>query len=147
MKRIIAGKTILLNTKTNCTFIASNLDEKVQTGSKENDLHIQWVGELDVEVVCKDDILEITQEELIKNAEIFALKNDWPEESFYSEIKQWFIAGGNDLLSYKINKEGLFSKEQLEMAIEFGINIEAGNIKRDYQKYSTSTDQFLETIK
>lgn len=56
MKKIIAGKTILLNTVTNTTFIASNLDEKVQSGTRENDQHIEWTGELDIEVICKDDI-------------------------------------------------------------------------------------------
>lgn len=51
MNRVIEGKTILLNTVTNCTFIASALDEEVQTGSRANDKHIEWVGELDVEVI------------------------------------------------------------------------------------------------
>lgn len=51
MNRVIEGKTILLNTFTNCTFIASALDEEVQTGSRVNDKHIEWAGELDVKVI------------------------------------------------------------------------------------------------
>ena len=51
MNKVIEGKTILLNTVTNCTFIASHLDEEVQTGTRENDKHIEWAGELDVEVI------------------------------------------------------------------------------------------------
>lgn len=50
MNKIISGKTILLNTITNNTFIANEVDELVQTGSRENDKHIEWVGELDVPV-------------------------------------------------------------------------------------------------
>lgn len=49
-KKVISGKTILLNTVTNSTYIASNLDEQVQTGSRNNDKHIKVIGELDVKV-------------------------------------------------------------------------------------------------
>lgn len=54
MNKVISGKTILLNTRTNCTFIASDLDEQVQTGTRENDRHIEWVGELSVGVTEKE---------------------------------------------------------------------------------------------
>lgn len=47
MEKIIAGKTILLNTKTNCTFIATDFDVK-HTGKHESHLHIEWSGELDI---------------------------------------------------------------------------------------------------
>lgn len=57
MNRVIEGKTILLNTFTNCTFIASALDEEVQTGTRESDKHIEWAGELDVKVIVLDDTL------------------------------------------------------------------------------------------
>lgn len=47
MEKIISGRTILFNTKTKWTFVATDLDEKVQTGRRENDKHIEWAGELD----------------------------------------------------------------------------------------------------
>lgn len=50
MERIKSGVTILHNNATNSTFIADELDEKVQTGTRENDQHIEWMGELDVPV-------------------------------------------------------------------------------------------------
>lgn len=53
MNKIIAGKTILLNTVTNCTFIADEMDEEVQTGTRQNDKHIEWAGELTVEIEPK----------------------------------------------------------------------------------------------
>lgn len=56
MNRVIEGKTILLNTFTNCTFIASALDEEVQTGSRANDKHIEWAGELDIKVIVLDKL-------------------------------------------------------------------------------------------
>lgn len=46
-KRIIAYKTILENTATNCTFLATELDEKTQNLGP-NSAHIIWAGELDV---------------------------------------------------------------------------------------------------
>lgn len=58
MNKIIAGKTILLNIKTNSTFIASRLDEKVQTGTRGNDSHIEWSGELSVAVPIQEDFEE-----------------------------------------------------------------------------------------
>lgn len=77
MNKIISGRTILLNTKTNCTFIASDLDEQVQTGTRENDKHIEWTGELDVpacehhkEIREKDEEIERLKEVAFKfNAE------------------------------------------------------------------------------
>jgi hypothetical protein len=51
MNKVIAYKTILINTSTNCTFIASKLDEQIQTGSRNNDSHIEWAGELDISII------------------------------------------------------------------------------------------------
>jgi len=56
MNRVKKGRTILLNTATNCTFIASELDEEVQSGTRENDKHIEWAGELDVPVIVPSDL-------------------------------------------------------------------------------------------
>ncbi len=49
-KKVKSGITILLNTHTNCTFIANDLDEEVQTGTRPNDKHIEWCGELSIRV-------------------------------------------------------------------------------------------------
>jgi hypothetical protein len=49
MKRIIAGKSILENTKTNTIFIASTVEQKTQLKG-ENRNHIIWAGELDVAI-------------------------------------------------------------------------------------------------
>lgn len=58
MKKIIANKSILHNNVTNCTFLANELDEKVQTGTRENDSHIEWMGDLTIAVnVVKEDDL------------------------------------------------------------------------------------------
>lgn len=50
-QKIKEGKTILYNTVTRCTFIANDLDEQVQTGTRKSDNHIEWVGELDIAVI------------------------------------------------------------------------------------------------
>jgi hypothetical protein len=47
MEKVKSGITILLNTVTNCTFIADDLDEEIQTGARECDKNkIEWCGEL-----------------------------------------------------------------------------------------------------
>jgi len=63
--KVIAGKTILFNNVTRCTFVASDTDELIQTGSRENDSHIEWAGELSIAVIvpnkchkCDADILQ-----------------------------------------------------------------------------------------
>jgi len=43
--KIIAGKSILHNNITNCTFIAGEVDEITQL-SHHNHSHIEWVGDL-----------------------------------------------------------------------------------------------------
>ena len=60
MNRIISGKTILLNTVSNCTFIANDLDEEIQTSTRENDKHIEWVGELDINA-CEHQYKDISK--------------------------------------------------------------------------------------
>jgi len=60
MNKIKSGKTILLNTATNCTFIASDTDEEVQTGTRNNDKHIEWTGELDV-AACEHQFKPISK--------------------------------------------------------------------------------------
>ena len=52
--RIIANKSILHNNLTGCTFVASELDEHVQTGTRENDSHIEWMGDLTIPVYSTD---------------------------------------------------------------------------------------------
>ena len=52
MKKIISGKTILLNTVSNTTFVANDTDEEIQTSTRQSDKHIEWTGELDI-AVCE----------------------------------------------------------------------------------------------
>lgn len=68
-KKVKAGLTILLNTVSNTTFIASTLDEQVQTGTRENDKHIEWVGELDIEVFTKESAELYAKHKAIEFAE------------------------------------------------------------------------------
>lgn len=56
MNRVKAGLTILLNTATNTTFIASTMDAEVQTGTRDNDSHIEWAGELSQPVIVPRDL-------------------------------------------------------------------------------------------
>jgi hypothetical protein len=84
--KIIANKSILHNKVTNATFIASKLDEMVQTGTRKNDSHIEWMGDLsiaafpneaadllltpDVEKSCFTilaNTCEVTEAELLEN--------------------------------------------------------------------------------
>lgn len=54
--KIIAGKSILLNTATNTTYIATKLTEKTQLeGPNRN--HIEWTGELDIPIPDVEEIL------------------------------------------------------------------------------------------
>lgn len=65
MNRIIANRTILLNTATNCTFIANKLDEDTQTGTGENDKHIEWTGQLDISIISNfENLLNELYEEI-----------------------------------------------------------------------------------
>ncbi len=50
MKTIISGKTILLNTNLNTTFVANEIDEEMQIGIDDFNKHIEWAGELDIPV-------------------------------------------------------------------------------------------------
>lgn len=50
MNKVKSGITILHNNATRSTFIADDLDEEVQSGTRENDQHIEWMGELDIKV-------------------------------------------------------------------------------------------------
>lgn len=62
--RIIANKSILHNNITNSTFIATELDEQVQTGTRENDSHIEWMGDLTIPVsneVIDQDVKEFIE--------------------------------------------------------------------------------------
>lgn len=64
--RIIANRSILHNNTTNCTFIASEVDEQVQTGTRENDFHIEWMGDLNFSVPSQEYLnkLEARNKEL-----------------------------------------------------------------------------------
>lgn len=54
--KITAGKSILLNTLTNTTFIATEVTAETQLeGPNRN--HIEWVGELDIPVPNVPEIL------------------------------------------------------------------------------------------
>lgn len=95
MKRIIAGKTILLNTVSNTTFLASVLDECVQTGTRENDKHIEWTGELDIAIHLKEDdripFKSNTAAKAIAELDILSASNKDPDnrpiiEPFRNEI-------------------------------------------------------------
>lgn len=62
MKKVKSGISILHNNATNCTFLATDLDEKVQTGTRGNDKHIEWMGDLTVPVkttfISKDEFVK-----------------------------------------------------------------------------------------
>lgn len=55
MNKIISGRTILLNTVTNCTFVATDMDEQAQTGTRECDKHIEWCGELSFKYIRMEE--------------------------------------------------------------------------------------------
>jgi hypothetical protein len=42
--------------------------------------------------------------------------------------------------------EKLYTREDLEKAINFGIDLEAQDIERNFKKYATNVDQFIETV-
>ena len=79
-KKIIAGKTILLNTKTNCTFLASELDEELQTGNRYNDRHIEWTGELDIQVKTFESEIQLAQKEIEMLNTYTKTKTDYYED-------------------------------------------------------------------
>ena len=55
MKNIISGKTILLNTVNNCTWVATDFDASIPNhGNRENDKHIEWAGELTIGATEKE---------------------------------------------------------------------------------------------
>ena len=60
--KIIAHQSILHNNVTNCTFVASELDEEVQPGTRENDSHIEWMGNLNLPVPSESRIAELEAE-------------------------------------------------------------------------------------
>ena len=83
--KIKAYKSILLNTNTNTTFIALEIDEEVQTESRENDKHIEWVGELDVPIPNTKQLMrELFQE--IKHGD--REHKDWLEEKIETFIER-----------------------------------------------------------
>lgn len=47
--KIIAGKSILHNNTTNCTFIAGRADEETQL-KHDSHSHIEWMGDLTIDV-------------------------------------------------------------------------------------------------
>jgi len=48
--KIKANISILHNNVTNCTFIANEIDDKIQTGTRENDSNIEWMGDLSIPI-------------------------------------------------------------------------------------------------
>lgn len=50
MSKVKSGVTILLNKVSNCTFIANDTDEEIQTSTRDCDSHIDWAGELNIPV-------------------------------------------------------------------------------------------------
>lgn len=90
MRKIIAGRTILLNTSTNTTFIASELDETLQTGTRENDRHIEWTGELDIPVIVPDENsqFKLTESENNKFSNVIkSLSHYLPIEEYQKAIE------------------------------------------------------------
>lgn len=69
--KIIAGKTILLNTASNCTFLASKLDEKTQL-KQGNVEHIEIAGELSIKVDVREEtnLPEGSDEGFVKDLQI-----------------------------------------------------------------------------
>lgn len=88
--KIIANKSILHNNVTNCTFIATELDEKVQTGTRENDAHIEWMGDLDIPIQTASSI-EITEEEIAAGENEFYIRGITPADSTnWREGIKWY---------------------------------------------------------
>lgn len=55
MNKIIPGKTIVLNTKTNTTFVAHDFEASIHNWlERPNDKHIEWAGELSIAVAQKE---------------------------------------------------------------------------------------------
>jgi len=83
--KIIANKSILHNNVTNCTYIAGKLDEKVQTGTRENDQHIEWMGDLDIPTKPQADTFRMLYEQ-IKHGD--QEHQDWLKDKIEYFIKQ-----------------------------------------------------------
>lgn len=67
-EEIKAGRTILLNTATNCTFIANEFDAE-HTLEHPSHVHIEWCGELDFDYIQKEEFESLKQEnELLKKS-------------------------------------------------------------------------------
>jgi hypothetical protein len=76
-QKIKKGKSILLNTATNCTFIASELDEETQL---KNTPHIEWTGELDIAV--NTDVVNLPQGDADEfKKEVESLINKYSKEN------------------------------------------------------------------
>ena len=46
----------------------------------------------------------------------------------------------------ELNKDKLFTLEDIEKAINFGVHVEAGNIEIDYKKYGSTENQFIQSL-
>jgi len=46
----------------------------------------------------------------------------------------------------ELNKDKLFTLEDIERAINFGVHVEAGNIEIDYKKYGSTENQFIQSL-
>jgi len=95
--KIISGKTILLNTLTNTTFIADDLDEKVQTGTRENDSHIEWTGELDVSI--KKGIIDDLVASLKNDPDLYRAYKDNIAMAFKDNINWYKKDTGKETLN------------------------------------------------
>ncbi len=86
--RIVANKSILHNNVSGCTFIASEMDEKVQTGTRENDSHIEWMGDLNFSVPSQSRIEELEARNKQLREALQEVKYLSGDSQFYNEINR-----------------------------------------------------------
>ena len=92
--------------------------------------------------------INIIQDKSMKTQEeIEKLANDWLTKT---PIKEWGGAENGFIKGYTQCQEDMADKkytdEDIINAIQYGIDIEAGNIKFDYKKYPDSFTQYIQSI-
>jgi len=79
--------------------------------------------------------------------EIEQLANEWTngiDESYKVLLKEVYIKGYTKCQEDMADKK--YTKQDLINAIQYGIDLEAGNIKFDYKKYPDSFTQYIDSL-
>ena len=79
--------------------------------------------------------------------EIEQLANEWTngiDESYKVLLKAVYIKGYTQCQNDTADKK--YTKQDLINAIQYGIDLEAGNIKFDYKKYPDSFTQYIDSL-